>query len=119
MGLAIAILVHKWAEGLTLGLMYKKGGYSTRTIFLALLFQGGVNVGGFVIGCVLSGQGNLVMAIFMSMSAGTFFYISLGEVLPEQLENITRRKWVMMLVANVFIGAVVFFEQWQEHRSSG
>jgi zinc transporter 1/2/3 len=52
--LAVAIFVHKWAEGLTLGLMYEKDGYSRRTASLAVLFQGLVNVVGLLVGCLLA-----------------------------------------------------------------
>jgi zinc transporter ZupT len=40
--------------------------------------QGFINVLGLLVGSMLMGQGSFVMAFFMSMSAGTFFYISLG-----------------------------------------
>jgi len=79
--LAIAIIVHKWAEGLTLGLYYKKDKYSNKIIFLMIFIQAIVNVVGMLIGSFLSGQGDLIMAIFMSMAAGTFLYISLIELL--------------------------------------
>jgi len=71
-------LVHKWAEGLTLGLIYQKEGYSNKTSTLMVIFQGCINVLGLIAGSVLMGQGNFVMAFFMSISAGTFLYISLG-----------------------------------------
>ena len=81
MSLASAILVHKWAEGLTLGLMYKKEGYGDRMAKTMVFIQGFINILGLLVGSILMGQGDFVMAFFMSMSAGTFFYISLGEVL--------------------------------------
>jgi zinc transporter ZupT len=46
-----------------------------------IVVQGLMNVFGLLTGSILMGQGNFVMAFFMSMSAGTFFYISLAEVL--------------------------------------
>jgi len=46
-----------------------------------LVLQGFVNVLGLIIGNILKEQGSFVMAFFMSMSAGTFLYISLVEVL--------------------------------------
>lgn len=81
LSLASAILVHKWAEGLTLGLMYKKEGYGDRMAKTMVFIQGFINILGLLVGSILMGQGDFVMAFFMSMSAGTFFYISLGEVL--------------------------------------
>lgn len=46
-----------------------------------ILIQALVNVAGLVVGTIIIDQGNFVMAFFMSISAGTFLYISLAEVL--------------------------------------
>ena len=42
-----------------------------------IVVQGLTNVIGLLMGSILMGQGSFVMAFFMSMSAGTFLYISL------------------------------------------
>ena len=110
-GLATAILVHKWAEGLTLALLYKKEGFKTKTITIAIIFQGFVNVLGLLTGSILMGQGHFVMAFFMSMSAGTFLYISLFEVLQEQLKEFTKNKMIMVVTANIFVACIVWFEK--------
>jgi len=81
LGLASAIVVHKWAEGLTLGLIYRKENYSKPIRTVMILVQALVNVAGLVVGTIIIDQGNFVMAFFMSISAGTFLYISLAEVL--------------------------------------
>jgi zinc transporter 1/2/3 len=78
LSLASAILVHKWAEGLTLGLIYKKEGFSNKTSTIMIIVQGFINVLGLVSGSLLIGQGHFVIAFFMSISAGTFLYISLA-----------------------------------------
>lgn len=46
-----------------------------------ILIQGLVNILGLLTGSFLMGKGDFVMAFFMSISAGTFLYISLVEVL--------------------------------------
>jgi zinc transporter ZupT len=46
-----------------------------------VVFQGCINVLGLIADSILMGQGNFIMAFFMSISAGTFLYISLAEVL--------------------------------------
>jgi zinc transporter ZupT len=61
--------------------MYKKEGYGGRMARTMVFVQGFINILGLLVGSILMGQGDFVMAFFMSMSAGTFFYISLGEVL--------------------------------------
>ena len=111
LSLATAILVHKWAEGLTLGLLYKKEGFKQKTITFMIILQGLMNVLGLLTGSILMGQGIFVMAFFMSMSAGTFLYISLAEVLQEQLREFTKKKMVMILLANIFITGIVWWEK--------
>lgn len=85
MGLASAIVVHKWAEGLTLGLIYRKENYNRFVRTGMILVQACINVAGLIVGTIIIDQGSFVMAFFMSISAGTFLYISLAEVLPEQI----------------------------------
>ena len=68
-----------------------------------------MNVLGLLVGSLLIGQGLFVMAFFMSMSAGTFLYISLGEVLQDQFLKMSRGKLSMVLLANIFIIFIVWF----------
>ena len=84
-GLASAIIVHKWAEGLTLGLIYRKEKYGKGITNIMIIIQAFVNVAGLAVGTIIIDQGSFVMAFFMSISAGTFLYISLAEVLIEQI----------------------------------
>jgi len=76
---------------------------------IMVFIQGFINVLGLSVGSILMGQGDFVMALFMSMSAGTFFYISLGEVLQEQLKDFNKWKLLMVLIANSFIAFIVWF----------
>lgn len=89
--------------------MYKKEGFSGRTAVLMVIVQGCMNIVGLVVGTILTGQGNFIMALFMSMSAGTFFYISLGEVLQEQFKSFGKAKLLMVILANCFIAFIVWF----------
>jgi len=46
-----------------------------------VIVQGCINALGLITGSSLIGHGNFIIAFFMSISAGTFLYISLAEVL--------------------------------------
>lgn len=46
-----------------------------------ILVQASINVLGLFTGIILRNQGVFIMAFFMSISAGTFLYISTAEVL--------------------------------------
>jgi zinc transporter ZupT len=74
-----------------------------------IVVQGFINVLGLIAGTSLIGQGNFVMAFFMSISAGTFLYISLAEVLFEQIKTMNKRKMFAILLANAFIALLVGF----------
>lgn len=79
-----------------------------------IIVQGLINVFGLLTGTILIDQGMFVMAFFMSISAGTFFYISLVEVLNEQLKLMSKSKIVALLTAIFFIAFIVWFEKHEE-----
>ena len=107
--LASAIVVHKWAEGLTLGLIYQKDGFSNKTVNIMITLQALINVLGLTTGTILFGQGPFIMAFFMSISAGTFMYISTAEVLLEQVNNMTKGKLIAVFIAMAFITLLIKF----------
>lgn len=74
-----------------------------------ILIQAVINVAGLVVGTIIIDQGNFVMAFFMSISAGTFLYISLAEVLPEQINEMNKKKAISMVIANLFLTVLILF----------
>ena len=72
-----------------------------------------MNVIGLLTGIILTNQGQLIMACFMSISAGTFLYISTAEVLLEQVEKMNKRKFIAMVLAVAFVSGLVVFEKIQ------
>lgn len=74
-----------------------------------IVVQGLVNVSGLLVGTMIMDQGNFVMAFFMSISSGTFLYISLVEVLAEQIMEMNKKKVIAMIVAVVFLSFLVMF----------
>ena len=76
-----------------------------------ILFQATINVLGLLTGTLLIGQGNFIMAFFMSISAGTFLYISTAEVLLEQARSMTKSKVIAMILAMTFISCLIIFEK--------
>jgi zinc transporter 1/2/3 len=112
LSIALAVVCHKWAEGLTLGLAFKKAGVDIKTSTIMILIQAIMNPVGVAIGWILSDEGNLVTGIFMSISAGTFVYIATLEVLVEEF-NVKRykiMKYIFFLIAIGFISSLWFLE---------
>ena len=76
-----------------------------------------INVFGLIVGTIIIDQGSFVMAFFMSISAGTFLYISLAEVLIEQINEMNKKKAFAMILANLFLTLLVLFEKQQEQKA--
>lgn len=74
-----------------------------------ILVQAIINVAGLIVGTIIIDQGSFVMAFFMSISAGTFLYISLAEVLPEQIAEMNKKKAFAMIGANIFLTVLIVF----------
>lgn len=113
LSIALAVVCHKWAEGLTLGLAFKKAGVDLTMSSIMIAIQAVMNPVGVGIGWILSDQGDLVTGIFMSISAGTFIYIATLEVLVEEF-NVRRYKiikFLFFLVAIGFITSLWFIER--------
>jgi hypothetical protein len=79
-----------------------------------VVVQGCINVLGLITGTSLIGQGHFIMAFFMSISAGTFLYISLAEVLLEQIQTMNKTKMLTIFLAISFISLLVWLEKFSE-----
>lgn len=103
---------HKWAEGLTLGLAFRKAGIPPSQATLMILIQALMNPMGVCCGWILSSQGNLIAGVFESISAGTFLYIATMELIREEFESagLKNAKMVAFLLAVGFISAIWFLE---------
>ncbi|EAS07205.1 metal cation transporter, ZIP family protein (macronuclear) [Tetrahymena thermophila SB210] len=111
--ISLAVVCHKWAEGLVVGLSLKKAGVPvTRATFMIAL-QGMMNPFGIGLGWALSDAGDLVSGILVSISAGTFLYIATVEVIVEEfnLERYKIIKFLLFLVAIGFISSLWAVEQ--------
>ncbi|KAL4501596.1 hypothetical protein ABPG72_018647 [Tetrahymena utriculariae] len=86
--IALAVIVHKWAEGLVLGLVLKKSNMKIKKASIVITIQASMNPIGIATGWILSDAGNLVSVILMSISVGTFIYISTQEVIAEAKQDI-------------------------------
>lgn len=91
LALTAAVICHKWAEGLTLGLAFADADIPINISTAMIAIQAIMNPIGIAIGWALSDSGSLVCGIFTSISAGTFLYIATIEVITEEF-SIARYK---------------------------
>ena len=105
--LFIAIIAHKWAESFALGISFYNAGVQTK-IFLEMLtiFTFFTPVG-ILIGMYFSKSGLLVEGIMLSVSSGTFIYVSTSEVIVEEFN--TKGKRQLKFLFYLFGGCLTVF----------
>eukprot|EP00340_Litonotus_pictus_P009853 CAMPEP_0170526374 /NCGR_PEP_ID=MMETSP0209-20121228/11806_1 /TAXON_ID=665100 ORGANISM="Litonotus pictus, Strain P1" /NCGR_SAMPLE_ID=MMETSP0209 /ASSEMBLY_ACC=CAM_ASM_000301 /LENGTH=356 /DNA_ID=CAMNT_0010816161 /DNA_START=111 /DNA_END=1181 /DNA_ORIENTATION=- len=110
--LMVAILAHKWAAALTIGVSFTKSG-TEKSTFLKMIFIFSINSPiGIGLGMILTTFPDWVVASFTSLSVGTFIYIGGAEVIVEEFA-ISRYKWVkffMYLFGGAFMLGVTMWE---------
>ncbi len=87
LGIAIAIAFHKWADALSMGCHYKSRNIPKKTANYLIIGQAILNVLSIGLGWIISLEGDVLEAVFLSISAGTFLAISTMELLSEQLHH--------------------------------
>lgn len=105
-GLLIAVLAHKSLDGFALGVPVFFAGLSRAQTIFALTFSAamtplGIGIGMAATNWASGGGGLLAEAIILSISCGTFLFISLIELLPSGLDSYG---WVRTKVAAVILG---------------
>lgn len=92
LGIALAVICHKWAEGLTLGTAFADAKVDKSEARNMIILQAIMNPIGIGLGWIISGTSFLLTGTFTSISAGTFLYIATVEVIVEEFA-IPKYKW--------------------------
>lgn len=110
--LGIAIIAHKWAESFTLGISLFKINTDYKTFIKLIVLYSLFTPIGIVIGILLKSSSVIIEAIFLSLSSGTFIYISASEVIVEEFSVSKHKniKFIMFLIGAIFIGGLAFLE---------
>jgi len=103
-GLLGAVIGHKSLDGFALGIPLFFADLPRFQIIFALVFSSLMTPIGIALGLVLTqyiegGPGKLVQAIILSVSAGSFLFISLIELLPSGLEMEGYLHWKLLAIA--------------------
>ena len=109
-----AILMHKGAAGMSLGISMTKtfpdnGSFAALMIMLFAVFT----PLGVVIGMIVSDGSDITELIFACLAGGTFLYISLSEVIIEEFSISTNRftKLFFFLFGIACIASLVLLEE--------
>ena len=108
-------MLHKWAESLSLAITFINNNFDPNKAKRYIFFFSLTAPSGIIVGWILSYISKLLAAVFFSISSGTFIYITLMEVLPDEfeIEEEKKHKWIKFILFNVgfvLITAVWFIE---------
>ena len=82
--IALGVILHKFSGGVALAsLLLKSGRAPRRTLLLSLAFALMTPAGAFVTAPLLAGLSQQAMALLLGLSAGSFVYIAMADILPE------------------------------------
>lgn len=110
--LAIAIISHKWAESFTLGVSFHKTHTEHSMYTKLILMFSCFTPFGIIAGMFLSGSNILIEAIFLSLSGGTFLYVSASEIIVEEF-SVTKHKYskyLLFIIGTVFVALLSLWE---------
>ena len=85
--LFIAIIAHKWAESFALGISFYKAKIDSKIFLKMLTLFTFFTPVGILIGMYFSKSGFLIEGIMLSVSSGTFIYVSTSEVIVEEFSS--------------------------------
>jgi zinc transporter 1/2/3 len=85
--LFIAIIAHKWAESFALGISFYKAKIDAKIFIKMLTLFTFFTPVGILIGMYFSKSGFLIEGIMLSISSGTFVYVSTSEVIVEEFSS--------------------------------
>ena len=107
----IAIFAHKWCDSLVVGFSFVNAELSTRMSIMLILFLSLFTPLGIFIG-FLGEDSKTLTGVFQSISAGTFIYISCGEIIVEEFSIATRKylKFLMYAFGIAFVTLMTSIE---------
>jgi zinc transporter ZupT len=113
-GFFLAIILHKWAEAMTIGIAFAKVNKKRATI-MVLLFAIATPLG-TLIGVLLDGANGIVKGVLLAISAGTFVYISATEIIIEEFGGAGKKygKFMMYLIGIGFMVFLWYLELWTD-----
>lgn len=120
--LFVAIIAHKWAESLTLGISFVKANAPKKSIIIMCSVFSIIGPLGIVVGILLSTKGGeVVEGIFLGLSTGTFLYVACSEVIVEEfaVSKYKIPKFILYIIGGVFTAFLAVLEHLQgghEHK---
>jgi len=112
LNLTLSIVIHKFAEAMSISIAMQKSKMPFPRIVQFLLIFASATPIGTIIGILLSGMSELVNVIFMSIAGGSFIYVSCSELIVEEF-SLPGNRWFKLLAfisGAVLIGLLLLLE---------
>lgn len=112
MNIMFALIIHKTAASMSLGISISKNFQEEDTnkgLMLLFCFALATPIG-IAIGLLLQDTNNMVEIVFSSFAGGTFIYIAASEVIVEEFSIPGRKKWLQMIM--FLLGATLITCMW-------
>jgi zinc transporter 1/2/3 len=104
--LIIAIALHKWSEGLAIGIILVKKKFSRcKNIFIIVFISIFTPIGG-ITGLLLESANDIVKGALLSISAAAFIYIGIVEIVFEEFRY-SEWKYLKFLLYSLGVGLVM------------
>ena len=112
MNLMISILVHKFAESMSISIAMQKGGFEFRKILGMIILFSCATPLGTLMGILLNDAPPMVNIVFTSLAGGTFIYVSCSELIVEEFSLPGNRWWKLLafMLGAIFIGCLLLLE---------
>ncbi len=113
LGFFAAIIFHKWAEAAAIGIGFLTAGTKKLPTIISLGVFSALTPIGVATGILFSNADEKVKAILMAVSAGTFLYIAIAEILAEEFNSKVNavKKYVAFVLGMALMVGVWFIEQ--------
>ena len=112
LNLMISIVIHKFAEGMSISIAMQKSGMKFEQILKFILIFACATPFGTIIGILLSGMADMINIIFMSIAGGSFIYVSCSELIVEEF-SLPGNRWLKLLaflMGAALIGLLLLIE---------
>jgi len=112
LNLGLSILIHKFAEALSITIALQKSFTEFRQLLKFIVLFAMATPFGTSIGLSLNQAPEIVNIIFVSLSGGTFIYVSCSELTVEEF-SLPGNRWYKLLaflIGGVLIGCLLFLD---------
>jgi zinc transporter ZupT len=112
--MVIAVVAHKWSEALTIGISFVQADLEITQGMWYIILYSLITPLGVVVGYILGSTGNpKIVGVAKALSAGTFLYISCGEIIVKEfaIAKDKRLKFLFYFLGIVFVAILGLLEE--------